>query len=97
MHFFATYVETPTFLVDVTAVHERKLEALRAYKSQFYDPSSSEPETFIAAESFLEAIVARARFFGAQAGVAFAEGFVSPLPPRLDDPVAAFAGYEPGF
>ena len=55
------------------------------------------PETVIASKGFLEAMEARARFYGAQAGVTYAEAFVSPLPPRLDDPLAAFAGYEPGY
>ena len=30
-------------------------------------------------------------------GVEFAEGFVSKRPPRIDDPVGAFEGFEPGF
>jgi bacillithiol biosynthesis deacetylase BshB1 len=97
VHYFATYVERPSFLVDVSDVHVRKLDALRAYRSQFHEPSSKEPDTYIAAKGFLEGIVARARVFGAQAGVEYAEGFVSALPPRLEDPVAAFRGYEPGF
>jgi hypothetical protein len=40
---------------------------------------------------------ARARTFGALIGVEFAEGFVSRRPPRLDDLVKAFEGFEPGF
>jgi bacillithiol biosynthesis deacetylase BshB1 len=96
VYFFASYADTPSFLVDVTEAHETKLAALRAYKSQFFDASSAEPETFIAAKGFLESMVARAKAFGLMAGVPYAEGFVSALPPRLDDPVAAFAGYEPG-
>jgi bacillithiol biosynthesis deacetylase BshB1 len=95
--YFATYVGSPSFLVDVSGVLERKLAALAAYRSQFHDPSSKEPETFISRKGFVEAITARARFFGAMANVEHAEGFVSPFPPRVDDPVAAFEGYEPGF
>ena len=95
--FFSTYVGTPTFLVDVSAAHERKLAALAAYRSQFYDSSSKEPETYISQKGFIEAMAARTRFFGGQANVEHAEPFVSPLPPRLDDPVGAFEGYEPGF
>lgn len=95
--FFAWYVEKPTFYVDVSDVHDTKLAAIRAYRSQFYDPDATGPETIIAAKGFLEAMVARTRAYGAQAGVAYAEAFVSSLPPRVDDPVAAFAGFEPGF
>lgn len=97
VYYPATYVEEPSFLVDVTRGFEKKLAALRAYRSQFYDPDSTEPETFIATKGFYEAIAARAKAFGWLANVEYAEAFVSPLPPRVDDPVAAFRGYEPGF
>jgi len=97
LSFFASYAEPPTFVVDVSAVHDRKLAALAAYKSQFYDAASDEPETYIAARGFLDAMIARARALGGQSGVLYAEGFVTDLPPRLDDPVAAFRGYEPGY
>ena len=48
-------------------------------------------------ESFLEKVEARSRHFGMLAGVEFAEGFMSRRPPRVDDLVGAFEGYEAGF
>jgi bacillithiol biosynthesis deacetylase BshB1 len=93
----AATLPAPSFLVDVSAVFERKLEAIRAFRSQFHDPSSPEPGTFISSPEFLQGIVARAQAWGRLANVAYAEGFVSTLPPLLHDPVAAFAGYEPGY
>ena len=39
----------------------------------------------------------RARHFGFLIGVEFGEGFLSRRPPRIDDPIAAFEGFEPGF
>ena len=95
--FPSTFLAEPTFLVDVTAFLETKLAAVRAFRSQFFDPSSKEPETFISSPEFLEGVTARARSFGRLANVGAAEGFVSPRPPLLVDPVAAFDGFEPGY
>jgi len=95
--FYATYVlVTPTFLVDISATFAAKREALRAYKSQFFDPNSLEPETYISSKGFFEGVEARARALGRIANVEYAEGFVSNAPPTLADPVAAFLGYEGG-
>jgi N-acetylglucosamine malate deacetylase 1 len=97
LYFSAAYAHPPTFVVDVTSAMKTRLEAIRAYTSQFHDPDSKEPPTFLSRETFLAAIEARARHFGFLIGVEFGEGFVSKRPPRLDDPIAAFDGFEPGF
>jgi bacillithiol biosynthesis deacetylase BshB1 len=95
--FYATYVLVmPTFLVDVSATFRTKIAALRAYRSQFHDPNSGEPETYVSSKGFFEGIEARARALGRIANVDYAEGFVSNAPPTLADPVAAFRGYEGG-
>jgi len=90
-------VHEPTFVVDVTAAMETRRAAVRAYASQFHDPLSTAPQTILSQVSFLETIEARARHFGFMIGAEFGEGFVSKRPPRIDDPVAAFEGSEPGF
>jgi N-acetylglucosamine malate deacetylase 1 len=97
IYFSTAYTHAPSFIVDVTSTMERRFEAIRAYRSQFYDAASSEPKTMLSQESFLKTIEARARHFGFMIGVEFGEGFVSKLPPRIDDPVAAFEGFEAGF
>ena len=97
LYFSTAYVHTPSFVVDVTPFMERRREAIRAFASQFHDPSSGEPETFLSQKTFLEMIEARARHFGFLIGVEFGEGFVSKRPPRLDDLIPAFEGFEPGF
>ena len=95
--YYATYVLVmPTFLVDVSATFATKVAALRAYRSQFHDPNSGEPETYVSSKGFFEGIEARARALGRIANVEYAEGFVSNAPPTLADPVAAFLGYEGG-
>ena len=97
IYFSTGYVHEPTFIVDVTSAMPKRLEAMRAFSSQFHDPRSREPQTVLSQESFLAAIEARARYFGFSIGVEFGEGFVSRRPPRIDDPVAVFEGFEPGF
>ncbi len=97
VYYPSAYLAAPSFLVDVSGALETKVAAIRAYRSQFFDPASKEPSTFISSPLFLEAILARARAYGLLANVAAAEAFVAPRPPLLADPLAAFEGFEPGF
>jgi bacillithiol biosynthesis deacetylase BshB1 len=95
--FYAAYVfASPTFLVDVSASFATKIAALRAYRSQFHDEDSSEPETYVSSKGFFDGIEARSRALGRIANVEYAEGFIANVPPTLADPVAAFLGYESG-
>lgn len=97
--YFSTmyYHHPPSFVVDVTRWHEKKMAAIRAFASQFHNPESKEPETMLSSTSFLHDLEARARHYGQMIGVEFGEGFITRRPPRLDDPVAAFEGFEKGF
>jgi bacillithiol biosynthesis deacetylase BshB1 len=97
VYFSTAYVHEPTFVVDVTAAMEVRRAAIRSFASQFHDPSSQEPQTILSQETFLQTIEARARHFGFLIGAEFGEGFVTMRPPKLDDPIAAFEGFEPGF
>lgn len=71
----------PDFVVDITEFHELKLQAIRAFKSQFhvpeYDKNSSEPQSYISTPDFLEFTIARAREMGHSIGVTFGEGFTT--------------------
>jgi len=66
---------TPDFVVDITGFNEKKVEAILAYGSQFYNPNSNEPETLIASKNFLESLNYRAQDLGRLIGTDFAEGF----------------------
>jgi len=94
LYYLQNYMIPPSFVVDVSATWKTKMRAVAAYKSQFYDPSSKEPNTFISDPKFLEMIEARGKHFGALIGVAYGEAFVTKQPPRVDDLVAAYAGRE---
>ena len=67
----------PDFVVDITNVFDKKIEAIKAYKTQFYNPDSKEPDTYISSPEFLESIIYRAKMFGKLIGVKYAEGFLS--------------------
>lgn len=65
----------PDFLVDVTSAHEDKMKSIKAYKSQFFDPNSREPQTYISNPEFLKMVEARGREYGHRIQVKYAEGF----------------------
>ncbi|TRW21428.1 bacillithiol biosynthesis deacetylase BshB1 [Flavobacterium zepuense] len=66
---------TPDFVVDVTGFMDVKVASLMAYKSQFYDPNSTEPVTPIATKNFKDSILYRAADLGRLINTEFAEGF----------------------
>lgn len=65
----------PDFVVDISPFIEQKFEAIRAYKSQFYQPDCTDPETPISCPSFFEALRGRNAMLGRQIGVEYAEAF----------------------
>ncbi len=65
------------FVVDITPHFQRKLAAIKAYQSQFYDPNNTnEPSTYIADEKYFSYLEARAIEFGHSIGVKYGEGFI---------------------
>ncbi len=67
----------PDFVVDITAVFEQKLEAIRAYQTQFHNESLKEPQTYISTPDFIDSVVYRHKWYGKMIGVKYAEGFIS--------------------
>jgi len=68
------YIE-PDVIVDISDFMKRKMDAIMAFKTQFYYPDSEEPETPISSKDFLEVVEGRAREIGRLIGVEFGEGF----------------------
>lgn len=75
---------TPHFVVDVTGFMEKKLEAVFAYKSQFYNPNSTEPETPISSQNTKDSLSYRNRNLGRLIGVEYAEGFTTERYPGVN-------------
>lgn len=69
-----SYIE-PDFVVDVSEFWHIKEAAIRAFKSQFFDPNSKEPNSYISSPEFLDFIKARCSEMGHKIGVKFGEGF----------------------
>ena len=68
----------PDFVVDITNAFDQKLESVKAYKTQFFNPAApGRPQTYISSPEFLESVVSRAAMFGKMIGVKYAEGFIS--------------------
>lgn len=69
----------PSFVIDISLVIEKKIEAIRAFKTQFFNPGdkSIEPQTYISSPEFLDSVISRSAMFGKMIGVKYAEGFLS--------------------
>ncbi len=74
-NYIQDYCLEPDFVVDVTEFTDKKMEAIMAFSSQFYNPSSKEPETPISGKDFLEYIKSKMMVYGRPAGMKYAEGF----------------------
>jgi bacillithiol biosynthesis deacetylase BshB1 len=70
------YLE-PDFVIDISAHWDQKEAAIRAFKSQFFDPTSAEPASYISSPDFLNFIQARGMEMGHKIGVKYGEGFQS--------------------
>ena len=68
---------TPDFVIDVTGFMDIKKKSVLAYTSQFYDPTSNEPETPITSKNFTDSVDYRAKDLGRLIGVESAEGFTT--------------------
>lgn len=76
-HYLQDRFLKPAFVVDITQEMEQKLAAIKAFKSQFYDSDSSEPQTYISSPEYLETVIARNREMGKPIGASFGEAYTS--------------------
>jgi bacillithiol biosynthesis deacetylase BshB1 len=85
----------PSFVVDVSDTWEIKMNAIQAHSSQFYNPESTEPETFISSKFFLDSIVNKMKYWGMRIGIEYGEPFLVKETLRVDDPLALFDSMDP--
>ncbi|KAA3438093.1 bacillithiol biosynthesis deacetylase BshB1 [Rufibacter hautae] len=77
-HYIQDRFISPDLVVDITPYWEKKVEAIRAFKTQFFtqdSPNSDEPATYISSPEFLRFIEARAMELGHAIGTTYGEGF----------------------
>ena len=85
LHYIQSDFMVPHLVVDITDFWETKQKAVRSFKTQFFDPDSMEPETFISTPRFLKFLESRAREFGHLIHVEMGEGFTSRRPIGVSD------------
>jgi len=74
-HYIQSEYLQPDIIVDISDFWEKKMEAIRAFKTQFHNPDSDEPDTYISSPAFLKVLEARAFDLGHQIGARYGEGF----------------------
>jgi N-acetylglucosamine malate deacetylase 1 len=78
-HYIQDIYLKPAFVIDISGVFDKKIEAIEAFSTQFYNPEAGdkEPQTYISSPEFLESVINRSKMFGRMIGVKYAEGFLS--------------------
>ncbi|MBA4849671.1 bacillithiol biosynthesis deacetylase BshB1 [Emticicia sp. BO119] len=74
-HYIQDRYIKPDLVVDISKYWDLKEASIRAYKSQFHDPNSTEPESYLTSPEFLDFLKARAQEMGHSIGARFGEGF----------------------
>ena len=85
-HYMQWYEFVPSFIVDISAEFEQRMETMRAYRSQFYDPASRERETVLSTPEFLEMMRTKLEYYGDRIGKKYGEPFFSPSSLEVKDP-----------
>jgi len=76
-HYIQDRFLKPDFVVDVSEHLDRKMDAIMAFSSQFYNPNSDLPETPISSKKFLDFVKARMANFARDINSDYAEGFTT--------------------
>jgi bacillithiol biosynthesis deacetylase BshB1 len=84
-HYIQDRFLQPDFVVDVTSHVATKMEAIKAFSSQFYDPNSKEPESPLTSENFLNFVKGRMMDMGRYIQVDYAEGYTVERPLGVED------------
>jgi bacillithiol biosynthesis deacetylase BshB1 len=83
-YYMQTYTFDPSFIVDISGYQNVKMDAVRAYSTQFFDSENKEPQTFISRPEFMGYIESRSLFYGFQIGKQYGEPFYSEEKIELD-------------
>jgi bacillithiol biosynthesis deacetylase BshB1 len=78
----------PTFIVDISDFLAEKMDSIRAHASQFHNPQSSDLETRLSTEGFLDELENRSRYYGSLIGVKAGEPFYVREALNVEDPIA---------
>jgi bacillithiol biosynthesis deacetylase BshB1 len=84
-HYMQWHQFAPTFIVDISEEFEQRMACVRAFRSQFYDPASMEPQTILSTPEFMEMLKTRMAYYGDRIGVPYGEPFFSEHPVKILD------------
>ena len=87
-HFMQWFEFEPSFIVDISEEYDRRMEVVRAFRSQFFDPESNERSTILSTPEFMEMLRTRLENYGDRIGKRYGEPFYSPSPIHVPDIVA---------
>lgn len=87
-HFMQWYEFVPSFIVDITPVYEKRMQAVRAFRSQFFDPESNERSTVLSTPDFMDMVRTRIEYYGDRIGRKYGEPYFSPAPIAVPDILA---------
>ncbi len=82
-HIIQSDALTPDFIVDISGYVDKKIQAIKAYSSQFFNPQSHEPETYLSRSTFLSLIESRNVSMANYGMIEQAEGFISSYKPAV--------------
>lgn len=86
LFYFLNKMVPESFIVDVSAVYEKKWNSLLAHKTQFVRTKLKDP-ALLGAKEPLKFIESRDSYYGSQIGVRYGEPFVIKTPVPLADPL----------
>jgi bacillithiol biosynthesis deacetylase BshB1 len=85
LHYIQSVSLTPDIYIDISSALERKMEAVKAYRTQFYIEGDDGPQTYISSQNFMDMLTSRVREYGQRINVDYAEGFCLPQPSGVKD------------
>ncbi|MFH2000728.1 MAG: hypothetical protein ABIK28_13685, partial [Planctomycetota bacterium] len=94
LFFMAHFPFEPSFVVDITGYHDKKMEAVRCFASQLHSDDPRAPATGISQPDFLARLEARARYFGSRIDRTHGEPFFVLRSVPMDDPVGHYAPFS---
>lgn len=93
-YFMIPHTLQPSFFVDITRQFDKKIQAVKAFQSQLFDPKSLEPQTYLSVPEFLPALEGLNRYYGTLIQTKYAEAFYCKEALAVEDPVSFFTEKE---
>lgn len=85
IYYMCHYQFEPSFVVDVTQYHEKKMKAIKCFRSQIYNPNYQGEPTYISSPEYIESIEVRSRYYGGLIGKKYGEPFLIREMIEIDD------------